>query len=42
MRVEPVVKRAVAFFDGQNLFYAARNAFDFLCLAEHKERGYVG
>ena len=27
MPVEPAVKRAVAFIDGQNLFYAARKAF---------------
>jgi len=27
MSPEPTVKRAVAFVDGQNLFYAARNAF---------------
>lgn len=26
---EPSVKRAVAFFDGQNLFYAARDAFGY-------------
>ena len=27
MRVEPTIKRAVAFFDGQNLFHAARETF---------------
>jgi hypothetical protein len=26
---EPAVKRAVAFFDGQNLFYAAKYAFGY-------------
>jgi len=29
MPVEPVVKRAVAFFDGQNLFHAAKKAFGY-------------
>lgn len=29
MRLEPTVKRAVAFFDGQNLFHAAREAFGY-------------
>jgi uncharacterized LabA/DUF88 family protein len=29
MALEPPVKRAVAFFDGQNLFYAAKEAFGF-------------
>lgn len=29
MPVEPVVKRAVAFVDGQNLFYAAKKAFGY-------------
>lgn len=29
MRIEPVVKRVMFFFDGQNLFYAARTAFGF-------------
>lgn len=29
MRVEPAVKRAVAFVDGQNLFHAAREAFGY-------------
>ncbi len=29
MPIEPLVKRAVAFFDGQNLFYAARDAFGY-------------
>ena len=29
MPVEPEVKRAVAFFDGQNLFHAAREAFGY-------------
>ena len=28
LRAEPLIKRTVAFFDGQNLFYAAKNAFD--------------
>jgi hypothetical protein len=27
MPAEPAIKRAIAFVDGQNLFYAARNAF---------------
>ena len=27
--IEPDAKRAVAFFDGQNLFHAAREAFGF-------------
>lgn len=27
MPVEPVIKRTFAFFDGQNLFHAAREAF---------------
>ncbi|MEW6249813.1 MAG: hypothetical protein AB1716_04140 [Planctomycetota bacterium] len=42
MRAEPTLKRAVAFFDGQNLFHAAREAFgytypnyDVRALAEH-------
>lgn len=29
MPAEPAVKRAIAFFDGQNLFYAARHAFGY-------------
>ncbi|HJT32057.1 MAG TPA: hypothetical protein VJ783_08370 [Pirellulales bacterium] len=29
MPAEPAVKRAVAFFDGQNLFYAAKYAFGY-------------
>jgi hypothetical protein len=29
MSVEPEVKRAVAFFDGQNLFHAVKNAFGY-------------
>jgi uncharacterized LabA/DUF88 family protein len=29
MPIEPPLKRAVAFFDGQNLFYAARSAFGY-------------
>ncbi len=29
MRVEPPVKRTVAFFDGQNLFYAVKKAFGY-------------
>lgn len=29
MPTEPAVKRAVAFFDGQNLFYAAKYAFGY-------------
>jgi len=29
MRTEPTVKRAFAFFDGQNLFYAAKEAFGY-------------
>lgn len=29
MPVEPPVKRAIAFLDGQNLFYAARDAFGY-------------
>jgi uncharacterized LabA/DUF88 family protein len=29
MPVEPTVKRAIAFFDGQNLFYAAKYAFGY-------------
>ena len=29
MPVEPAVKRAIAFFDGQNLFYAAKYAFGY-------------
>ncbi len=29
MPVEPSVKRTIAFFDGQNLFYAARDAFGY-------------
>jgi len=27
--VEPSLKRTIAFFDGQNLFYAAKNAFGY-------------
>jgi hypothetical protein len=27
--MEPPIKRAVAFIDGQNLFYAAKNAFGY-------------
>lgn len=41
MLIEPPVKRAVAFFDGQNLFHAAKEAFGYTypnfdprCLAE--------
>ena len=26
---EPATKRVVAFFDGQNLFHAAKKAFDY-------------
>lgn len=29
MFTEPTIKRAVVFVDGQNLFYAARNAFGY-------------
>src|ERR1035437_3680447 len=29
MPVEPTVKRAVAFFDGQNLFHCAKDAFGY-------------
>ena len=29
MPVEPPVKRAIAFFDGQNLFHAVRAAFGY-------------
>ena len=29
MRVEPPIKRAIAFVDGQNLFYAAKQAFGY-------------
>src|ERR1043166_5612709 len=29
MPTEPAIKRATAFVDGQNLFYAARNAFGY-------------
>jgi uncharacterized LabA/DUF88 family protein len=29
MPVEPAVKRAIAFFDGQNLFYAVKKAFGY-------------
>jgi uncharacterized LabA/DUF88 family protein len=29
MSTEPIIKRAVAFIDGQNLFYAAKNAFGY-------------
>ena len=29
MRVEPAVKRAVAFFDGQNLFHTAKQVFGY-------------
>jgi hypothetical protein len=27
--IEPSIKRAVAFFDGQNLFHAAKQAFGY-------------
>lgn len=30
MPAEPLVKRAIAFFDGQNLFYAAKKAFGYM------------
>ncbi len=30
MPAEPAAKRTIAFFDGQNLFYAARHAFGYL------------
>lgn len=30
MPTEPAVKRTLAFFDGRNLFYAARNAFGYM------------
>ena len=30
MLTEPAIKRAVAFIDGQNLFYAAKNAFGYI------------
>jgi len=30
MRIEPSVKRTVAFIDGQNLFYAAKHAFGYV------------
>ena len=30
MPTEPAVKRTIAFFDGQNLFYAAKHAFGYL------------
>jgi hypothetical protein len=29
MPAEPAIKRAVAFVDGQNLFYAAKTAFGY-------------
>ncbi len=29
MAVEPSVKRVVSFFDGQNLFYEAKDAFSY-------------
>ncbi|MGA2032679.1 MAG: hypothetical protein ABSG68_10505 [Thermoguttaceae bacterium] len=29
MPIEPPVKRAIAFFDGQNLFYAVKQAFGY-------------
>jgi uncharacterized LabA/DUF88 family protein len=29
MPIEPTVKRSIAFFDGQNLFYAAKQAFGY-------------
>lgn len=29
MAAEPVVKRAIAFVDGQNLFFAAKDAFGY-------------
>jgi hypothetical protein len=29
MSVEPAIKRAVAFFDGQNLFHAVKKAFGY-------------
>lgn len=29
MRQEPDIKRAVAFFDGQNLFHSAKRAFGY-------------
>ena len=29
MPAEPTTKRAIAFFDGQNLFYAAKEAFGY-------------
>ena len=29
MRVEPTIRRAVAFFDGQNLYHAAKEAFGY-------------
>jgi uncharacterized LabA/DUF88 family protein len=29
MPAEPAIKRTIAFFDGQNLFYAAKNAFGY-------------
>jgi hypothetical protein len=31
MPAEPSIKRAVAFFDGQNLFYHAKAAFGYGC-----------
>jgi hypothetical protein len=30
MPAEPAAKRAIAFLDGQNLFYAAKHAFGYL------------
>ncbi len=29
MPAEPTTKRAIAFFDGQNPFYATKEAFDY-------------
>lgn len=29
MPVEPAIRRTIAFFDGQNLFYAAKYAFGY-------------
>jgi hypothetical protein len=29
MRSEPSIKRTIAFFDGQNIFHAAREAFNY-------------
>jgi hypothetical protein len=31
--IEPAAKRLIGFIDGQNLFYAARQAFGYSCLA---------